>query len=75
MIHTSIDRIDMQAQNLLQLLDESGKTLETYLDAERSPRRRAQCRGRRPRGRRDAHDVCVAAAGAWAAVVGACTAA
>jgi hypothetical protein len=35
MIHTSIDRIDMQAQNLLQLLDESTHTLESYLDAER----------------------------------------
>ena len=35
MIHTSNDRIDMQAQNLLQLLDESTHTLESYLDAER----------------------------------------
>ncbi len=35
MINTSIDRIDTQAQNLLQLLDESTETLASYLDAER----------------------------------------
>ncbi|MEO6063234.1 MAG: hypothetical protein ABIQ99_14965 [Thermoflexales bacterium] len=30
-----IDRIDVQAQNLLQLLDESSNTLESYLDPDR----------------------------------------
>ena len=35
MIHTSIDKIDMQAQNLLQILADSEKALESYLDPER----------------------------------------
>ncbi len=35
MIHASIERIDMQAQNLLQLLADADKTLAASLDPDR----------------------------------------